>query len=353
MPAVHQGKILVSGGSGFVGSHVCHALLIAGFHVRTTVRSTAKGDYLVRKLNEVSGGGGKFEYVIVEDIEAPDAFDEAVKGVDGIMHTASPFHFNAEDPDELIKPAVEGTVNILRSAHKHNKSVQRVVITSSVASVMMPRDTPTVYNEEWWNEHSPAQVNEKGREASRLDFYMASKTLAERASWDFIDKEKPSFDLATIAPPLILGPCIHDIPSVDKLNTSISRFYQLFSGELKDANGDKLIEPMSNVVDVRDVANTHVLTMTVPRAGGERFISASDRGMVTNQDFVDALHERLGDNETVKKNVPVGEKGKGKSIHRHRFANDKAKTVLAQTFFSQEQTAVDTFLSLEEYAKQW
>lgn len=91
MPALHTGTILVSGGSGFIGAHVCRALLIAGFHVRTTVRSSAKGDYLARKLGEVSGGGGSFEYVIVEDIEAADAFDDAVKGVDGIMHTASPF----------------------------------------------------------------------------------------------------------------------------------------------------------------------------------------------------------------------------------------------------------------------
>lgn len=261
--------------------------------------------------------------------------------------------FNSDDPNELIKPAVEGTLNILRSAHKYNKNVQRIVVTSSVASVMVPRDTPTTFSEEDWNTHSPKQVEEKGREASRLDFYMASKTLAERASWEFVEKEKPSFDLVTVEPPLVLGPCIHDIPTKDKLNTSIARFYELFSGTLKDADGDKLTEPMSNIVDVRDVANTHVLAMTVPHAGGERFITASDRGMVTNQDFVDALHERLPENETVKKNVPVGEKGKGKTINRHRFANEKAKKVLAQTFYSQEQTAVDTFLSLEEYAKQW
>lgn len=91
MPAVQSGKVLVTGGSGFIGAHVVRTLLIEGFHVRTTVRSTAKGEYLKKKLSDISGGGGKFEYVIVEDIEAPNAFDEAVKDVDAILHTASPF----------------------------------------------------------------------------------------------------------------------------------------------------------------------------------------------------------------------------------------------------------------------
>lgn len=218
---------------------------------------------------------------------------------------------------------------------------------------MTPRDTPTTFTEEDWNTHSPKEIEEKGKDASRLDFYMASKTLAERAAWKFVEEVKPSFDLATVEPPLVLGPCIHEIPTKEKLNTSIARFYELFSGVLKDATPEKLVEPMSNIVDVRDVANTHLLALTFPSASGQRFITASDRGMVTNQDFVDALHSRLGDNEAVKKNVPIGEPNAGKKINRHRFSNDKAKNTLKQTFFSQEQTAVDTFLSLQEYEKQW
>ncbi|EIM22277.1 D-lactaldehyde dehydrogenase [Wallemia mellicola CBS 633.66] len=353
MPAVQSGTVLVTGGSGFIGAHVVRTLLIEGFHVKTTVRSTEKGEYLKKKLSDISGGGGQLEYDIVEDIEAPNAFDEAVKGVDAILHTASPFHFNSDDPNELIGPAVEGTLNCLRSAHKFNKDVKRIVVTSSVASVMTPRDTPTTFTEEDWNTHSPKEIEEKGKDASRLDFYMASKTLAERAAWKFVEEVKPSFDLATVEPPLVLGPCIHEIPTKEKLNTSIARFYELFSGVLKDATPEKLVEPMSNIVDVRDVANTHLLALTFPSASGQRFITASDRGMVTNQDFVDALHSRLGDNEAVKKNVPIGEPNAGKKINRHRFSNDKAKNTLKQTFFSQEQTAVDTFLSLQEYEKQW
>lgn len=132
MPAVAPGSlILLTGASGFVAAHLGQQLLQRGFQVRGTVRSAAKGDYL-KELYAKDGLKG-FEYVIVEDIEVAGAFDEAVKDVAGVAHTASPFHFAIDsDPQKLIAPAVKGTLNLLNSALKESK-IQRVVITSSFA----------------------------------------------------------------------------------------------------------------------------------------------------------------------------------------------------------------------------
>lgn len=138
------------------------------------------------------------------------------------MSIASPFHFNVEDPHrDLINPAVKGTENLLRSAAKE-AGIKRVVITSSFAAIVNPFDPVFVFTEETWNEYSPKQVEEKGKDvdparklypvrwhlgstpsliSSCAEAYRASKTLAERAAWDFIEKEKPGFDLATVNPP--------------------------------------------------------------------------------------------------------------------------------------------------------
>lgn len=226
-------------------------------------------------------------------------------------------------------------------------------MTSSVASIVHPVEGVKEYTEKDWNDHSPKEIETKGADASPLHMYMGSKTLAERAAWEFVNNEKPTFDLVTVCPPLVIGPLLHEVKSPESLNTSVAKFYELYNGSLKDASAEKLIEPMSNIVDVRDVANTHVLGLTIPQAGGNRYISASDRGLVTMQDFADALHEHLPDDENVKKNIPIGNKGAGKDLKRNRYVNEKAKKELGQSFFQQHQSAVDTFLSIKEYAKNW
>ncbi|KAF8308499.1 NAD(P)-binding protein [Clavulina sp. PMI_390] len=116
MPAVStSSKILVTGASGFLATHVVRSLLDEGHEVVGTVRNPSKGDYLVNLYKS-----DKFSYVVVEDIEAANAFDVAVKEgkFDGIAHVASPFHTNVKDPKDLIGPAVGGTTNILESALK-------------------------------------------------------------------------------------------------------------------------------------------------------------------------------------------------------------------------------------------
>ncbi|KAG1876139.1 hypothetical protein C8R48DRAFT_669334 [Suillus tomentosus] len=192
--------VLVSGANSYIAVWVVRTLLKKGYSVRGTVRSEEKAVHL-RQL--FSSYGDKHEVVVVEDITKEGAFDEAVKGVDAIEHTASPFHMNAYDPDELIIPAVNGTVGMLKSALKYGQSVKRIVITSSGAAVLRDTTTPSTFSELNWNEQCLEIVREKGREAPNMMKYRASKTLAEKAAWEFWNKHKANvgWDLTVLNPP--------------------------------------------------------------------------------------------------------------------------------------------------------
>ncbi|KAG8959163.1 methylglyoxal reductase (NADPH-dependent) gre2 [Tulasnella sp. 419] len=205
MPAfTPPAKILVTGASGYVAVWVSKALLEKGFRVRGTVRSKGKGEYLRGIYSEYDG---KFEYVIVEDMAKSGAFDEAVKGIDGIAHTASPVSLTADEPNELIIPALHGTLSILESAKKYGSDVKRVVVTSSLAAALEPHPHPYVYTEVDWCDYALKEVEEKGREATPMMKYRASKVMAERAAWNFV-KEHVSeigFDLVTVLPTFVFG----------------------------------------------------------------------------------------------------------------------------------------------------
>lgn len=169
-----------------------------------------------------------------------DAFDEVVKGVDAIEHTASPFHFNVSDPQELIRPAVAGTTSVLQSALKFGTSVKRVVVLSSTAAIQtVGLDHPKVFTEADWNEAAIKEIETKGKDANPVDAYMASKTLAERAAWTWYEKNKSSisWDLVTLNPPYVFGPIIHECKGVESLNTSAGLWYAMVlkGGALADS----------------------------------------------------------------------------------------------------------------------
>jgi len=271
MPAINPGsKVLVSGANGYIAIWVVRILLERGYAVRGTVRSESKAGYLREMF---SSYGDKHEVVIVEDITKAGAFDEAVKNVDAIAHTASPFHGRADDPDELIIPAVKGTLSILQSALKYGTRLQRVVVTGSCASVLTPGlSEPRVFSEADWNEASVIEVNEKGREAHPMSKYRASKALAEKAVWDFMEKNKSSikWDTSVLNPPFVFGPPIQELPSVEQLNTSVLDFYKTVVKA--DVDVASLIQGGSSWIDVRDLGLAHALALEKEAAGGERII---------------------------------------------------------------------------------
>ncbi|RXK41189.1 hypothetical protein M231_01594 [Tremella mesenterica] len=327
-------KVLVTGASGYLASHTVEAFLNAGFPVRGTVRSAAKGEYLKELFK-----GKPFEYVIVPDISEEGAFDEAVKDVEGVAHTASPFHFKAIYPEELIKPAVNGTVGILESLKKNNPNIKRVVITSSIASVLDPTfPKPHTYTEKDWNNVSPKTCEEKGKDAPPQEMYRASKVLAEKAFWKWIEDEKPAFDGVVINPALILGPLIHPCDMVEDLNSSVAMVVPF----TKAVPRDQVPPVAANLVDVRDCALHHVKALTVPEAGGQRFISSLGPSLAN--DWLLAVHKYFPDIGTVDGDPSIVESSKKAEICHD---GSKAAKVL-YPYRAEEETLRDTVESLRE-----
>ncbi|KAI1798371.1 NAD(P)-binding protein [Ganoderma leucocontextum] len=332
MPAITSGKVLVTGANGYIAVWVVKAFLDQGFSVRGTVRSESKATHL-RSLFKPFGD--KFEVVLVEDITKEGAFDDVVKGVDAIAHTASPFHFKADDPSELIVPAVHGTTGILVSALKNGSTVKRIVVTSSCAAVLTPKTEPYVFCEADWNEASIAEVNEKGREATSHAKYRASKTLAERAAWEFWNKHKGEvqWDLVVTNPPFVFGPFLHEADKPESLNQSARDWYETVVKGVLD--NDALVNIGSSYVDVRDLAQGHVLAVTQQEAGGERVIISA--GPWKWQDFVNVAHRLYP-------SLPAGNPSYDPTtaLHLIRYYPDKERKLLGIKFKTLEETAKDT-----------
>ncbi|KZV66765.1 NAD-P-binding protein [Peniophora sp. CONT] len=280
MPAVPPpAKVLVTGANGYIAAWLVRLLLEDGYSVRGTVRSAAKGAFLQKLF---AGFGDKFEIAVVEDITKEGAFDEAVKGVDVVEHTASPFHF------KLITPAVQGTTGVLNSIKKNAPNVKRVIVLASCASVLTSTTSPKTYDESSWNEPAVAEAAEKGGKTPLMIAYRASKTLAEKAAWKFVEDNKGSigWDLTVINPPFVWGPPIHEVTSLSNLNTSMVDLYNTITGK---KTAEVLTGPGNAYVDVRDVARAHVLAIQKDDAGGQRIIVSA--GSHFWQELVDVANE--------------------------------------------------------------
>ncbi|KDN40497.1 hypothetical protein RSAG8_08117, partial [Rhizoctonia solani AG-8 WAC10335] len=278
MPSVQApATVLVTGANGFVAAWVCKSFLDAGYTVRGTVRSQSKGEQLASIFK---GSEGRFEYAIVEDMIVGGAFDKAVKGVQGVLHLACPTTFIADDPQELIRPALNGTLSVLESIGKHAPGVRRVVYTSSAAAIIdESKPLGTVFTDDNWNEFSVKEVEKNGRNAGKHK-YRASKVLAERAAWSEAERQD-RWDLVAIHPAVTLGPIIHPISGPSQLNTSISMLYNIISKSDSELSQEELLT-FNNFGDVRDVALAHLRAMQYENAGGQRFITAN--GAYTWQD---------------------------------------------------------------------
>jgi nucleoside-diphosphate-sugar epimerase len=265
--------VLVTGGSGFIGVHCILQLLEAGYQVRTTVRSlTREAD--VRAMLKVGGMdvGDRLTFVAA-DLNADDGWAEATEGCDYVLHVASPFPpLVPKSEDELIIPAREGTLRVLRAAR--DCGVKRVVLTSSFAAIGYGHtSTDHLFTEEDWSDLN-----------GDVPAYPKSKTLAERAAWDFIAKEGGSLELAVINPVGVFGPVLGP-----DFSYSIQMVQRLMDGSVPGA-------PRSyfGIVDVRDVADLHLRAMTDPAAKGERFLAVTGEPMSIH-DVAMVLKERMGE----------------------------------------------------------
>ncbi|CAA7269683.1 unnamed protein product [Cyclocybe aegerita] len=228
---------------------------------------------------------------LLEDGYAEGAFDEAVKNVVAIEHTASPLSATTDDPNELINPAVNGTLGVLKSTLKFGTNVKRVVITSSCAAIARDiahsPDKPThIFTERDWADQSVDIVRKDGRKAPFMAKYRASKCLAEKAAWKFVEDHKAeiAWDLVTLQPPFVLGPPLQEVTSPASLNTSLAMLYDSLFRE----KSDEVLKANYSYAHVRDVALAHVKALQVAEAAGERFITSA--GGTTWQETRHVVH---------------------------------------------------------------
>lgn len=263
-------KVLVTGGSGFIGSHCILGLLAAGHRVRATVRSLERAAEIRKVLEEV-GRNSDLSFVAA-NLERDEGWQEAIAGSEYVLHVASPFPSRSPaHEDELIVPAREGTLRVLRAAR--DAGVRRVVITSSFAAIGYGHPPqPAPFDETYWS-------NIEGIAAA----YVKSKTLAERAAWNFMAEEGAALELAVVNPVAVLGPVLNA-----DFSASIQIVRRMLTGGMPAAP-----HLMFGVVDVRDVADLHLRAMTHPAAKGERFLAAAGDFM-TLSEISRVLRTRLG-----------------------------------------------------------
>ncbi|KAH8816955.1 hypothetical protein F5884DRAFT_240895 [Xylogone sp. PMI_703] len=330
-------RVLLTGANGFIGSHILDQLLKAGHSVRSVVRSAPKADQI---LADFPNYGTKLDTAIVPDITTPGAFNDAVKSnlpFDTVIHTASPFLYRViKDNSEFMKPAIQGTVEVLKAVKEFAPEVKRVIITGSCAAVVdfagdWFASPKKVYTESDWN----PTTYEGALAGTTNNAYQASKKFAEKAAWDFLKDHRPNFDLVVLNPPMVYGPLRHTVPTVHDLNESNARIYNLFLNTTSDApcppNG------MHVYVDVRDLATAHLLAMTVPTAANNRYIICA--GEVRSQEIADLIREDVPELRT---RTPVGTPG-GNLLPETAFgcSSAKAERELGLRFRSKRETFVE------------
>ncbi|KAF2633539.1 aldehyde reductase [Macroventuria anomochaeta] len=262
-PAIPYGStIVVTGCSGFIGSHVAEQVLAAGYKVRGTSRDAKKNKWLKDHFNN-KHGEGKFELVSVPDLTAKDAFEDAVKGASGFIHVAHDMT-GSGDP----KIAIPHSVNMALSALKTSSSagLKRFVYTSSSFAVTQPK--PSVkftVDESTFNEDAIRAVKEKGEAAGGATVYSASKVEVERALKKWKEKSKAEIVINCVNPNGNLGPVLS--PSHQGYPTTAGWIKNLWDG-----NYAALKRPPEHFIDVRDDAKLHVIALAHPDLSGRRLL---------------------------------------------------------------------------------
>lgn len=269
--------VLVTGATGFIAQHCVLQLLEAGYAVRGTARSPERAakvkDTLRPHLSDDADAKiAKFE-IVQADLSFDDGWGDAVAGCAYVLHVASPIpRTPPKHEDDLIIPARDGALRVLKAAAA--AGVKRVVLTSSVAAVLYGRDRSRTFDESDWSDV----------DAKTIGAYEKSKTIAERAAWDFMGNLDSELELAVINPGLVLGPVLDD-----DWGTSGEVVKKLFDRDFPAC-------PDLNwaMVDVRDVASAHLAAMTTPEARGQRFICAAANHSI--RDIALVLDEKFSDN---------------------------------------------------------
>jgi nucleoside-diphosphate-sugar epimerase len=346
--------LLVTGINGYIASSIGELILSKGYNLRGTSRSLASTEPLVK--GAYAPFASRIEILEVLDMTVPGAFDKAVKGVYGIFHTASPINFNLQTYEEVVIPAVAGTMTLLNSALEHaGPQLEAVIVTSSVAAISDPKPPGYVFTEVDFalNATNVAEANRaEGKDAPGV-LYSASKQAAEKAVWTFKEEKKPYFAISTVHPTVTIGPPVQPPSSPSKLNTTLLPIYNIFTGGL--------IPPSISsgfFIDVRDVAFIHLWAYEHPGiANGERYVACHGYG--PPQAAADILREAYPDRRDI---IQVGKPGEGyigyengvvkevKSLpDKFSVSGEKAERVIGFKTRTFKESLLETAKVMEQY----
>lgn len=336
-------RIVLTGASGFIAKHVVLGLLREGYHVHGTVRSMRRADEVrdaVRPhLDDPSAADSRLSFGEL-DLNADEGWAEALDGADALLHTASPFPLvQPDNEDEVIRPAVDGTLRALRAAR--DAGVKRVVLTSSIVSVAEKAkpENGTVFTEQDWSDVDDPLINPYGK----------SKTLAERAAWEFIEKEAPEIALTVINPGFVIGPALDG-----NFGTSLQVIERIVRSK------DPMLPNFGfTCVDVRDIADMHVQALSVPSSVGKRLIGAA--GFMWFPEMARVIDQGLPDRTITTRRAPnfiirmlaLFDKEIRTIVPlldvKKDVSNALAREILAMEFRPVDQAAVDAAKSVIEH----
>lgn len=331
--------VLIRGGSGYVAGWCIVELLRRGYDVRTTVRNPGKVSEVTAAVSgEIDVDPGRLTFAVA-DLTANDGWDQAVEGVDYVLHVASPLGISASGSVEtLIASACGGALRVLRAST--TARVQRVVMTSA-ANAASPTSYATegVTDESLWTDPDDPSLIPCRR----------SKTLTERSAWDFAGNQGGVTELTTVLPGAVFGPIL----TAGNLG-SVGIIQRMIAGRMRGVPRIGF-----EIVDVRDLADIHIRAMTSPKASGERFLATGEFRWM--QEIAHTLHTGLGNKGRAVRTrelpdfaVRLAARYLDPSVReitpalgrRNRHSIDKARRELGWTPRPPEQTVLDCARSL-------